>query len=34
VTKEQLDRKIKEFKAGTATEQEVKELIRTYMEVP
>ena len=27
-----IDRKIKEFKAGTATEQEVKDLVRQYME--
>jgi len=29
-----IDRKIKEFKAGTANEQEVKDLIRSYMEAP
>ncbi len=29
-----IDRKIRQFKAGTATEQEVRDLIRSYMEGP
>jgi hypothetical protein len=32
VTRLEIDNKIKEFKAGTATEQEVKDLINAYME--
>jgi hypothetical protein len=34
VTKRDIDNKIKEFKAGTATEQEVVDLINSYMETP
>jgi hypothetical protein len=34
VTKRDIDNKIKEFKTGTATEQEVLDLINSYMEVP